>query len=353
MGWTGRVRSGRRGAVLPVALAALLLMLLLLLRAPLAPGVAPERSPGPGERVAPGVTLWERPLGGMEAGALRAWLRGVAPLLVRPPQDARVDPVTRGAIPDLNGAVLDVEATSEAVLRAAPGTAILPVFRQLPAAVRLDALPDRVLYRGHPDLREVSLLVNVAWGNEELPALLDALRAAGASATFFLVGRWAERFPDLAAAIAAAGHEVASHGYSDAVELENLSEEAVADDFRRAAEVVESVTGVRPRFVSTHRGVLTPAIARAAARTGQRLVMWTVDTVDWRDPPPSRIVDRVRSRVVPGALILAHPRAVTVTAVPQLVAALRERGYEPVPLGALVDPTLRPYLLPQLPPPPN
>lgn len=300
-------------------------------------------------RVAPGVRLWGRDLGGWSEARLRAWLAQLAPRLCRPPEDARVDPVTGGAIPDLNGACLDAAGTAAAVLAATPGP-VAAVYRQLPARVRLEHLPDRPVYRGHPALPEAALLINVAWGEEHLPALLDALARAGARATFFFTGRWAARHPDLVRAVAAAGHEVASHGYSDALDLERAGEDAVLADFARAAATLAAVAGRPPRFVSTHRGVLTPAVRRAAARLGQRLVMWTVDTVDWRDPPPARLVERVRRGAVPGALVLAHPRAVTAAALPTLLQALAERGLTPVTLGALLDPTLRPPLLPEPPP---
>lgn len=324
---------------------ALLLAALLLARPREATPHRPEAVP---RRVPDHVTLWGRPIGGLDESQLAAWLRSVAPLLTRPAQDARVDPVTGGVVPDLNGAVLDPEATAAAALAAAPGP-LAPVFRQLPARVRLVDFPDLPVYRGHPEVREVAFLFNVAWGQEELPPLLAALRSAGVTATFFLTGRWVRRYPDLARAVAAAGHEIASHGDVDREDLPRMGAGAVAADFARAAETIAAVTGVRPAFVSTHRGVLTPAIRAAAARVGQRLVMWTVDTVDWMDPPPARILARVERGMVAGALVLAHPRPVTVRVLPELARRIRARGYRIVPLGRLLDPTLRPELLPALP----
>lgn len=302
----------------------------------------PASPPGGGDRVAPGVRLWDHDLSGWTRAQVAEWLTALAPGLRRDPVPARIDPVTRGVIPELAGARLDVAATLEAVLAAPAGTAVDPRFDWIEPEVTMADFPLAPVYQGNPQRRQVTLMINVAWGNEELAQMLDILDAEGVRTTFFLVGRWAERYPDLARAVAERGHEIASHGYSDAAAIGSLDYQAARADLERAHRVITEVTGREPRWFSPHRGEWSPALLEACRDLGYRLFLWTVDTIDWQDPDRGTLLARVLDRAVPGALVLMHPRPVTVDALPDMIRGLRRHGLEPVPLGTLLDPHLPP-----------
>ena len=68
------------------------------------------------------------------------------------------------------------------------------------------------------------------------------------------------------------------------------------------------------------------------------LVLWSLDTIDWRQPSAGTIVRRVVPRLQPGDIILMHPTAPTVTALPRIVAGIRAAGLEPVTLDQLLSP---------------
>jgi len=325
------------------ALGAVVLLVWFLAGGPVRPLPWPWPAPGGGdaparEQVAAGVHLWGRDLSGWTAADLTAWLEEQAPSLAREPVPAELDPVSRGVIPERAGVRLDVPATVAAALQAPPDTRVEPRFEWLEPAATLDDFPLAPIYRGNPHRAQVTLMINVAWGNEELAQMLDILDAEGVRATFFLVGRWAERFPDLARAVAERGHEIANHGYSDAVSIGALGYAEARADLQRAHEVITEVTGQAPRWFSPHRGELSEALLQACRDLGYRLFLWTIDTIDWQDPDRATLLARVLDRAAPGALVLMHPRAVTVAALPDLVRGLRQRGLEPVSLGTLLDP---------------
>ncbi|HEX6989074.1 MAG TPA: polysaccharide deacetylase family protein [Bacillota bacterium] len=294
--------------------------------------------PGAGEQVATGVRLWDRDLSGWSAAELRTWLEAQAAAVARDPVPATLDPVSRGVIPELAGARLDVDATAAAVLSAPPGARVEPRFTWLEPGTTLADFPLAPIYQGNPQRPQVTLMINVAWGNAELAQMLDILDAEGVRTTFFLVGRWVERYPELARAVADRGHEIANHGYSDAVSIGALDYAAARADLERGHEVITRVTGREPRWFSPHRGELSEALLEACRDLGYRLFLWTVDTIDWQDPDRGTLLARVLDRAGPGSLVLMHPRAVTVDALPDLVRGLRHRGLEPVPLGTLLDP---------------
>lgn len=298
----------------------------------------PGAPPGAGARVAQGVHLWGRDLSGWDRAELEAWLEEQAAAAAREAVPARLDPVTRGVIPELAGARLHVEATVLAALEAPAGAAVEPRFTWLEPETTMGDFPLAPVYQGNPQRAQVTLMINVAWGNAELAQMLDILDAENVRTTFFLVGRWAERYPDLARAVAERGHEIANHGYSDAVSIGSLAYGDARADLERAHQVITDVTGQEPRWFSPHRGELSQALLEACRDLGYRLFLWTVDTIDWQDPDRATLLARVLDRAGPGSLVLMHPRAVTVDALPDLIRGLRRRGLEPVPLGDLLDP---------------
>ncbi|QIA26488.1 polysaccharide deacetylase family protein [Thermaerobacter sp. PB12/4term] len=299
------------------------------------------RSDGLPARVAPDVWVGPVAVGGWPRQQVESWLAGLAGQVAMPPEDARLDPANRAVIPGAAGLALDVPASLEAILRAPRGSRVDLAFRALPPRQDLDDFPAGPVYHGNRRKQVVTFLVNVAWGEEYLPAMLDALAQGGARVTFFPVGRWAESHPDLVAAMARGGHELGNHGYSDALDLEGAPAETVLADLRRGAEAVARAAGVDPasiRFYSTHRGVRTAAVEQAAAAAGVRLIYWSLDTVDWMKPAPEAMARRIVTQAQPGDLILMHPTAVTVQALPAMVQGLQRRGLAIVPLGELLSP---------------
>ncbi|MBE3591214.1 MAG: polysaccharide deacetylase family protein [Firmicutes bacterium] len=178
--------------------------------------------------------------------------------------------------------------------------------------------------------------INVAWGDEWIPALLDVLDRHRAKATWFLMGDWAEAHPQLARQIAQRGHEIASHGYS-AVDWDRLDRKAILDQISRADQAIERATGVRPFWFSTHKGVVNEEILKAARELGHETVMWTADTVDWMNPTVEWMVGRVMKKAGPGALILMHPTERTPEALDRILSALEARGLKVVTVGELLS----------------
>jgi peptidoglycan/xylan/chitin deacetylase (PgdA/CDA1 family) len=137
------------------------------------------------------------------------------------------------------------------------------------------------------------------------PLFLEALDRLGARATFFLLGTMVEQFPAMAGEVAAAGHEVAVHGYRHR-NMAFRPPAAVRDDLRRSVDVVGEATGVRPRWFRPPYGSLTLSAHRTAGKLGLRPVLWTAWGRDWRPQatPPSVLRDLQRGRLSGGTLLL-------------------------------------------------
>ncbi len=173
------------------------------------------------------------------------------------------------------------------------------------------------------------------------PAILDALDAAGARATFFLVGEQMSESPGLVAEILARGHEVGVHGQRHFRHDRVSAAESVADIEAGYAVLAEAVDDA-PRFYRPPYGKLTPDGAEACRRLGLEVAYWSTWGLDWEPLSAARIARRVNRDLDDGAVVLLHDSAryavrPSATETARAVSAIAERavalGLELVTLG--------------------
>jgi peptidoglycan-N-acetylglucosamine deacetylase len=154
------------------------------------------------------------------------------------------------------------------------------------------------------------------------PQILALLARYRATATFFQVGTEVRRRPQLAAQVRAAGHRVGNHTANHA----HLTRLTRAQASRQIAGGVPGAACLRPPY-----GQVNAVVRSVAARAGQRLVLWTVDTQDWAEPGAGRVLRRLLAGARPGAVILMHDgggdRRQTLAALRAALPRLAARGY--------------------------
>lgn len=177
------------------------------------------------------------------------------------------------------------------------------------------------------------------------PQILDILKRYRVRATFFLIGRRAERYPDLAQRVVAEGHEIGNHTYSHPADLPRKDWDAIRNEIVKGADVIERVTGVRPKLFRPPRGYLNYRIHTAAQLCGFTVVLWTVSADHHDALTPKAMAQRVFKLVHPGAIILMHDGRIPirwkdVKALPLILDGLRKRGYRFVTVSELLPPSL-------------
>ena len=170
------------------------------------------------------------------------------------------------------------------------------------------------------------------------PLLLQTLRDVHVRATFFLIGRDAEQFPDLARAIAADGHELADHTLTHP-DLDRLADAAVVGELRDGAASLERIAPdpAERRLFRPPHGRFTVATLRAAQSAGFDTILWSDDPGDWRAVPAGVLRDHVLAHAVAPEIVLLHSgRQATVAALPEVVDRFRRAGFTFVTVGTLL-----------------
>jgi peptidoglycan/xylan/chitin deacetylase (PgdA/CDA1 family) len=230
-------------------------------------------------------------------------------------------------------AVTGLAAAGLAIVHAGPGlTALGPVRRRL--FPRLAGL-------GRPD--HVALTFDDGPDPATTPAFLDLLAARRQRATFFLLGSMVARAPQLAAEVAAAGHDIAVHGWQHRYTILR-SPWDVSDDLARARDAVSAATGRPPRFFRPPYGVLSSGALLAARRLELTPVLWSSWGREWTTgASPDSVLATLLADLGGGATVLLHDSdctapagsaAAALGALPRLLDECSARG---LAVGTLAD----------------
>jgi peptidoglycan-N-acetylglucosamine deacetylase len=171
------------------------------------------------------------------------------------------------------------------------------------------ALVPSLLGRGRPS--SVALTFDDGPHPEGTPAVLDVLDELGWTATFFVLGSQARRYPDIVRETAGRGHEIAVHGDEHRYLIARAPWTAY-DDLRRAHDTVGDITGVEPHWWRPPYGVLSGPALLAARTLGLQPVLWSAWGRDWEaEATPASIVAGLVAAPLPGATLLLHDSDVT------------------------------------------
>ena len=192
------------------------------------------------------------------------------------------------------------------------------------------------IYCVQRDQKMLAISFDAAWGNEDTQQLIDILGQYGVTATFFVVGDWADKYPESVKALHDAGHEVMNHSNTHA-HYPQLSAEEIITDLNACNDKIEAITGVRPTLVRLPYGDYDDKSISAVRSIGMEPIQWDVDSLDWKDLPASEIVQRVTGKVQPGSIVLFHNAALhTPEALPTILETLLQEGYAFVPISQLI-----------------
>ena len=195
---------------------------------------------------------------------------------------------------------------------------------------------------GHGGERTVALTFDDG-PSPDTPQVLDFLRDENIKATFFLIGREVEKYPEIARRIAADGHEIGNHSYSHPIFL-FCSPRKTRIELRTTQDIIEKTVGCAPKLARPPCGVRTAAYFTAARNLGLRIVQWSDAGFDWKRISAAEIAAKVLETAQGDSIILLHDgdsalknhRRATVAALPLILEGLRAQNLRIVPLAELI-----------------
>lgn len=187
---------------------------------------------------------------------------------------------------------------------------------------------DIPIYSVETDEKKCAITFDCAWGADDIPHILEILDQYEAKATFFIVGLWAEKYPDMVKLMDQKGHEVANHGYAH-LHMASIPEEKMVEDIERCSETLNKITGGSVRLFRPPYGEYNALLVRASKKLGYPMIQWDCDSLDWKKTmTKENIYDRVIKKTSNGSIILFHnDTQFTEDVLPDILKTLKDTGY--------------------------
>lgn len=203
-------------------------------------------------------------------------------------------------------------------------TTVLAVKRELP------------IYSVEREDKVISISFDASWGGDQTLGILDLLDAYDAKATFFLVGIWVDKYPELVKAIHERGHEIGNHSASHP-HMTQISEAKMREELAKMSDQLEAVIGERPTLFRPPYGDYNNAVVTVSRAEGYECVQWSVDSLDWKNRGVQDLITRATKNVQPGDIILFHNDSKYILeALPTILKTYQEQGFKLIPVSELL-----------------
>lgn len=186
--------------------------------------------------------------------------------------------------------------------------------------------------------KQVALTFDAAWGDEDAEKIREILNHYQVKVTFFMVGDWMRKYPDLVKELASDGHDIANHSDKHP-HVNKMDKEDIKKDIQAAHQTIKELTGQECVLYRPPYGEYNNTVLQAAKECGYYTIQWDVDSIDWKGEEAPILIKRVTShkKLKDGSIILLHNGAKhTAEALPQIIEGLKAKGYDIIPISSLI-----------------
>ncbi len=176
--------------------------------------------------------------------------------------------------------------------------------------------------------------------------ILDILNAKNAKATFFLIGKNAQQYPNIVQREIAEGHTIGNHSFDHPWLLFLKGSKSVDNDTAKAEQAIYAASGLRSKYFRPPHGFKSPMMINSLKKKGYDIILWNDITTDYNaSTSPEKITQNILRRIKPGSIITLHdgrdtkinyPRENVIEALPAIIDGIRAKGFEIVPLDQLI-----------------
>ena len=184
--------------------------------------------------------------------------------------------------------------------------------------------------------KKIALSFDIAWGGEYTGKILDILNKNNTTATFFIVGSWADRYPETVKKISDMGFEIGNHSTTHP-HFTTLSTVKMKEEIYKTSSKIEKITGSPTKLFRAPFGDYNSNVVKAVQETGHLCIQWDVDSLDWTEPGVDVIYKRVMEKTGNGSILLFHNKSEqTVNILDRIIKDLKREGYTFVKVSDLV-----------------
>lgn len=195
-----------------------------------------------------------------------------------------------------------------------------------------------IIYRGNTEEKTISLMFNVYQGDEYIDGILNELKKYKATATFFVGGIYASRHNETIKKIADSDNEIGNHGYTHK-DHKSLDYKRNVEEIKQCYNQLETLKAKQTKLFAPPSGSYGNQMIKACEDLDYKIIMWTRDTIDWKEKDANVILSRATQKVQNGYLILMHPTKATLEALPKVLAYYAQNGYKAVTVSKNIAPT--------------
>lgn len=182
----------------------------------------------------------------------------------------------------------------------------------------------------------VAISFDASWGADKTQTIIDTLKEYHSNATFFLVGFWVDKYPEMVQAIKDAGLEIGSHSNTHP-DLTTLTRQQIYQEITLANELIKNITGDEVKLFRCPFGAYNNAVIETVEELKMIPIQWDVDSLDWKGLSAGEMTNRILNGVKNGSIILCHNNSDhIIPALTMILERLQMRGYKIVSIGELI-----------------
>lgn len=192
------------------------------------------------------------------------------------------------------------------------------------------------IYSVKTDESKVAISFDAAWGADKTREIMSVCNSYGVKATFFLVGFWVEKYPEMVKEIYNNGFEIGLHSNTHP-DMTKLTKSEIKEELETNIKLIENVINVRPTLFRPPFGYYNNNLIDVCEDLGISCIQWSVDSLDWKGISASEIAGRVISKSKNGSIILFHNNSDNIIdGLKMVLESFHQQKMQVVPIGSLI-----------------
>ena len=192
------------------------------------------------------------------------------------------------------------------------------------------------IYSVQTDENKVAISFDAAWGADKTQEIMNICDSYNVKATFFLVGFWIQKYPEMVKEIYNRGFEIGIHSNTHP-DMTKLSKPEIREELTINLKLIEDLTGFRPKLFRPPYGYYNNNLIDVCESLGLSCIEWSVDSLDWKGLSASDISARITSKSQNGSIILCHNNSDNILpALKMVLEYFKCNKTQVVPIGDLI-----------------